>query len=166
VALAEIAAAGHDTRKIRLIERQVGPCLAHPNCRDGQACRVRDDFPALAEAVHEADAVLFAVPVYYWGVPSHFKAFIDRHVHYYGLRKYAARAIGVILVAAEDGIEETELQMRNFLETGGHAGIPWSEVLVLQAYAYARGEARSSAELMSQAAELGRSIVARLGGPG
>ena len=72
----------------------------------------------------------------------------------------------MILVAAEDGLEETELQMRNFLDTGGHAAIPWSEVLVLTAYAYSRGEARGSLELMAQAAELGRSIAARLEGQG
>jgi len=162
-ALGEIAAAGHEVRKYRLAEYRVAPCLAHHGCRDFPRCLVDDDFPSLAENLHEADAVLFALPVYYWGVPAQLKAFIDRHVHYYGRRKYAARAIGLVIVAAEDGIEEAEEQMRNFLETGGHASVPWSQVVVLRTYAYSRGEVRARADLVARASELGRAIAARIG---
>jgi multimeric flavodoxin WrbA len=123
---------------------------------------IQDDFPALAEEAHGADAVIFAVPVYYWGVPAQLKAFIDRHVHYYGRRKYSARAIGLIIIAADDGIEETEQQMLNFFETGGHAAIPWEQVVVLRGYASDRTEATSNPELMGRARDLGRTLAARL----
>lgn len=164
LALAEIEAAGHVVSKRRLGEYLVSPCLAHPECRRSAECLIRDDFPALADEAHQADAVLFAVPVYYWGVPAQFKAFIDRHLHYYGRSKYKARAVGLIVIAGDDGIEETEQQMRNFLETGAHSTVPWPEVLVLHGYASGREEAMGNEDLVERARELGRSVVARLAG--
>lgn len=163
VVLAEVKAAGHDQVKRRLTDYRVEPCVGHTGCRKGPRCVIQDDFPALAEEAMAADAIVFAVPVYYWGVPAQFKAYIDRHVHYYGRRKYAARAIGVILVAADDGIEETEDQMHSFLVKGGHGGIPWSEVSILRGYASGRGEALNNPELVEKACALGRLIAAKLG---
>ncbi len=162
VTLAELSAAGHEVRKVRLCEHKVAPCEAHPGCRKGAGCVIQDDLPALADQAQGADAVVFAIPVYYWGVPAQLKAYIDRHVHYYGRRKYAARAIGVIIIAADDGIEETERQMLNFLQTGGHAAMPWDQVMVLRGYAYERTEAMGNPELVERAGDLGRSIAARL----
>lgn len=162
IALAELAAAGHEINKVRLADHRIVPCEGHTGCRKGPRCVIDDDFGALADQAHEADAVVFAVPVYYWGVPAQLKAYIDRHVHYYGRRKYAARAIGLIVIAADDGIEETEQQMLNFLETGGHAAIPWEQVVVLRGYASERTEAIGNPELTGRARDLGRTLAARL----
>lgn len=162
VTLAEVRAAGHQVRKARLSEYSIAPCAAHPGCRKGPECVIKDDFPALAEEAHGADGLVFAIPVYYWGVPAQLKAFIDRHLHYYGRRKYTARAIGLIIIAADDGIAETEQQMLNFLQTGGHAAIPWAQVLVLKGYAYDRTEAMGNPELVERAKDLGRTLAARL----
>ncbi len=162
VVLAELKAAGHDVVKQRLTEHKVEPCGGHSGCRKLPQCIIEDDFPALSEGAMAADVVVFAIPVYYWGVPAQFKAFIDRHVHYYSRRKYAARAIGLIVVAGDDGIEETLDQMHSFLCKGGHGALPWSEVNILQAYASERGEALANPELVEKARSLGRRIAGKL----
>jgi multimeric flavodoxin WrbA len=162
IALAELRAEGHEVTKRLLLDHPIAPCLAHPGCREGASCVIQDDFAALAEQAMTADAVLFAVPVYYWGVPAQFKAYIDRHVHYYGRRKYTARAIGLIVVAADDGIEETEGQLHSFLSKGAHAALPWSEVTILRAYAYDRGEALANPDLVERARAFGRQLAAQL----
>jgi multimeric flavodoxin WrbA len=162
LALAEIAGEGTAVVKHRIAKLDIRPCVAHPGCRERDDCLLTDDFAAVAESAMEADAVIFAVPVYYWGVPAQFKAFIDRHVHYYGLRKYQARAIGLIVIAGDDGLEEAEDQMHSFLVKGGHGGIAWDDVLIVRGYANARGEAVKLPELAEAACSLGREIRQRL----
>jgi multimeric flavodoxin WrbA len=162
LALAEIRAAGHDVVKRELTAYRILPCVAHDGCRKMPACPQPDDFVALADEGMAADAVLFAIPVYYWGVPAQFKAYIDRHVHYYGRRKYKARAIGLIIVAADDGIKETEDQMHSFLTKGGHGAIPWNEVRILRAFAAGRDEALQNPELIEQASNFGRRLAQSL----
>lgn len=161
--LAEVKAAGHQVVKRELTNYRIEPCIAHDGCRKLPSCPQADDFATLAEEAMEADAVLFAIPVYYWGVPSPFKAYIDRHVRYYGRRKYKARAIGLIIVAADDGIEEAEDQMHSFFIKGGHASIPWTEVRRLRAFAAVRAEALQNLELVEQARAFGRTLAAALG---
>lgn len=162
IALAELRARGHEVTKRLLTDYSIAPCLAHSGCRKGPRCVIDDDFASLAEEAMDADAVLFAVPVYYWGVPAQFKAYIDRHVHYYGRRKYTARAIGLIIVAADDGIEETQDQMHSFLSKGAHAALPWSEVTILQAFAYDRGEALANPDLVDKARAFGLKLAGQL----
>jgi multimeric flavodoxin WrbA len=161
-ALATIADAGVEVIKHRLADLDVRPCVAHPKCRELRRCPHPDDFASLAEAAMDADLVIFAVPVYYWGVPAQFKAYIDRHIHYYGLRKYRARAIGLIIVAHNDGIQEAEDQMHSFLIKGGHAGIAWSDVQILRAYAAGPGEAANNPELVEAAHNLGKTLLNQL----
>jgi len=161
-ALETIAGAGVEVAKHRLADLDIRPCVAHAKCRELRRCPHPDDFAAIAEAAMDADLVLFAVPVYYWGVPAQFKAYIDRHIHYYGLRKYRARAIGLIIVAHSDGVEEAEDQMHSFLIKGGHAGIAWSDVRILRAYAGEPGEAAGNRELIEAAHSFGRALLDQL----
>ena len=162
LALAEVAGNGTTIVKHQIAKLNIQPCVAHPGCRDRADCLLTDDFAAVAESAMDADAVIFAVPVYYWGVPAQLKAFIDRHVHYYGLRQYAARAIGLIVIAGDDGLEETEDQMHSLLIKGGHAAVPWDDVLIVRGYANERGEALKQPELTEAARSLGREIRQRL----
>ncbi len=162
IVIAELATAGHETTKVRLVEHQVAPCLGHEGCRSGPQCQIDDDFADIAEAAMAADVLLIAIPVYYWGVSAQLKAYIDRHVHYYNQRRYQARAIGVIIVAADDGIEETEDQVHSFLSKGGHAEIPWEQIDRLHGYAYGRTEAQNNPELVERARGLARGLLCRL----
>lgn len=161
-AIATLVAGGVPVTKYRLAELDVRPCVAHANCRELRRCPHPDHFAAVAEEAMEADVVLFAIPVYYWGVPAQFKAYIDRHLHYYGLRRYRARAIGIVIVAHNDGLDEAAEQMHSFLSKGGHAALPWAEVDTLKVYAAGPGEAARDRDLIEAARSLGSGLLLRL----
>ncbi len=70
----------HDT--VRLAETEVGDCIHCNWCLRKQAgerrCKVDDGMTAIYPRVEEADALIFAAPVYFGRLPGHIAAFIDR----------------------------------------------------------------------------------------
>lgn len=78
---AEFKRRGHGVRRIHVARKRVEGCLGCNKCRevpDRIACVRRDDGAAILQDMIDADAVLFATPVYYWGMTAQLKALVDR----------------------------------------------------------------------------------------
>ena len=72
-------AAGHSVRFILLAEKRIGFCRACDACmRNGGACIQKDDMADILGAFQQADVVVLATPVYFYGVSAQMKACIDR----------------------------------------------------------------------------------------
>ena len=57
----------------------IGGCHACMTCyKSGKACSFDDDFNKIAPAILEADAVVYAMPVYWYSIPAQIKGVIDR----------------------------------------------------------------------------------------
>lgn len=71
--------AGHSVRFIPLAEKRIGFCRACDVCmRNGEACIQKDDMENILCAFQQADVVVLATPVYFYGVSAQMKACIDR----------------------------------------------------------------------------------------
>ena len=71
--------AGHSVRFIPLAEKRIGFCRACDACmRNGGACIQKDDMADILGAFQQADVVVLATPVYFYGVSAQMKACIDR----------------------------------------------------------------------------------------
>ena len=71
--------AGHTVEKIETASLDVKGCRACDGCyRGGRACFFDDDFNGIARAVLEADAVVFATPLYWFSFPAQIKNVIDK----------------------------------------------------------------------------------------
>lgn len=71
--------AGHNVRFIPLAEKRIGFCRACDVCmRNGGACIQKDDMEDILCAFQQADVVVLATPVYFYGVSTQMKACIDR----------------------------------------------------------------------------------------
>lgn len=72
-------AKGHIVTRFDAAMRNVGGCHACETCfKTGKACSFDDDFNAIAPAILEADAVVFATPVYWYSIPAQIKCVIDK----------------------------------------------------------------------------------------
>lgn len=98
------------------------PCLACDQCNEGD-CVIKDDFEAIMDEVKQADLVIFATPVYFNGVSSMMKTFIDRAQQYYAKPdSFSGKKRDVILVATagakeyEDQFEGVRLNFQFFLQ--------------------------------------------------
>ena len=79
------AKAGAETGMIDLCDFRVTPCTACEGCSFTGICVYEDDVPALVERMKEADAIVFASPVYIDNVSGQMKVFFDRladAIHY------------------------------------------------------------------------------------
>ncbi|UCB50556.1 MAG: flavodoxin family protein [Deltaproteobacteria bacterium] len=73
---------GHDIYKINIVESDVKGCLGCRSCEkvtDYPGCVQKDDAMAIFDRMIEADAVVYASPLFCWGFTSQIKALIDRH---------------------------------------------------------------------------------------
>ncbi|NDV27637.1 flavodoxin family protein [Desulfovibrio sp. JC010] len=78
---AELKAMGHEAESVYLNDKELKGCMACMKCKEKPeeiGCVLKDDIPAILEQMVQADAVVFASPLYFWGVSAQLKAVIDR----------------------------------------------------------------------------------------
>ena len=77
----EFHALNHEVEVIRLVSKNINGCLACAKCKEKPneiGCIQKDDAPAILEKMVTAELVIFASPLYFWGVTAQMKALIDR----------------------------------------------------------------------------------------
>lgn len=72
--------AGYDIKCLNVTSKNIKGCIACNSCRNSSTtCRLDDDFAKeIAPFLEEADAIVFATPLYWFGFPSQIKAVIDK----------------------------------------------------------------------------------------
>lgn len=77
----ELKSSGHDFESIYMNSKNIHGCLACAKCKDAPdsiGCVQKDDAIEILEKMVKADLVIFATPLYFWGVTAQLKAIIDR----------------------------------------------------------------------------------------
>jgi multimeric flavodoxin WrbA len=70
--------AGAEVEKVLVSKLRISPCLEiYACCKDGD-CAIKDDMQVLYKKLLEADHVILASPIFFYGVTSQAKAVIDR----------------------------------------------------------------------------------------
>jgi multimeric flavodoxin WrbA len=71
---------GAETQVINAADLTVAGCIACDGCKadEEQGCVVDDDMQRIYEQVRDSDVIVFASPVYFYGVSSWLKAVVDR----------------------------------------------------------------------------------------
>ena len=70
---------GHTVTLVRLMEKRIGFCRACDGCmRNGGTCVLSDDMAEILKLFQEADVLVLATPVYFYGISAQMKTFIDR----------------------------------------------------------------------------------------
>lgn len=71
-------AADIEVTQIDAAGKEIIPCKACNACGCMSRCIFADDSPEINAAVEEADAIIFATPVYWWGITAQLKLVIDK----------------------------------------------------------------------------------------
>lgn len=70
---------GHMVTLVRLMEKIIGFCRACDGCmRNGGTCVLNNDMAEVLKLFQEADVIVLATPVYFYGISAQMKTFIDR----------------------------------------------------------------------------------------
>jgi multimeric flavodoxin WrbA len=70
--------AGAEIEKVLVSRLKISPCLEIYACLKDGNCAIRDDMQALYDKLVEADHIVFASPIFFYGVTGQAKALIDR----------------------------------------------------------------------------------------
>ena len=70
--------AGHSIERFDAAFKKVHPCIACNSCVMDGPCVFKDDFEFVRKHIVDADCVVFATPMYYFGISAQLKAVIDR----------------------------------------------------------------------------------------
>jgi multimeric flavodoxin WrbA len=77
-ALEGAEAAGAKVEKVLVSKLKISPCLEIYACRKDGNCAIKDDMQLLYEKLMETDHIIFASPIFFYGITSQAKAIIDR----------------------------------------------------------------------------------------
>lgn len=96
--------AGHTVTRFDAAFMKLGGCRACETCfSTGKACSSDDDFNTIAPAILDADGLVFAMPVYWYSIPSQIKAVIDRiYSLVVGGKDIAGKQVGLIACCEEE----------------------------------------------------------------
>lgn len=70
--------AGHEIVRFDAAQKDVHPCIACNSCGMNGPCVFKDDFEFVRKHIADADMVVFATPMYYFGFSAQLKTVIDR----------------------------------------------------------------------------------------
>jgi len=70
--------AGAEVEKVLVFKLKISPCLEIYACRKDGNCSIKDDMQLLYKKLLEADHIIFASPIFFYGVTSQAKAVVDR----------------------------------------------------------------------------------------
>jgi multimeric flavodoxin WrbA len=110
----ELRAAGSEVERVVLVEHEIKGCLGCYACKRNDkspGCVQKDDAVAIFTRMMEADAIVYASPLYCWDFTAQMKSFIDRHiclVKEFGTPDHKSALRGkrtALLVTCEDAIE-------------------------------------------------------------
>lgn len=93
--------AGNTVEKINIRDIELKFCIGCLSCQRTGKCVLRDDMNALYDTVQRADILVFATPVYYYGMTGQLKTFLDRLNPLFS-KDNSFKDIYVLMSAAED----------------------------------------------------------------
>ena len=93
--------AGNQVAKINLYDKTIGFCKGCLTCQSTQRCIINDDASTIAQRMLTADVIVFATPIYYYGMCGQMKTLLDRANPLYSA-DYRFRDIYLLAAAAEE----------------------------------------------------------------
>ena len=99
------ADAGHKVEHIRLSGKNMECCRGCFTCQKTMKCVIQDDVSDILQRMKSADVVVFATPIYFYGMCGTMKTFLDRTYPLFP-GEYRFRDI-YLLTAAGENLETT-----------------------------------------------------------
>ena len=92
-ALEGAAEAGAEVEKVLISKLKITPCLEIYACLKDGNCSIKDDMRELYDKLVEADHVILASPIFFYGITAQAKALVDRSQALW-VRKHVLKTLG------------------------------------------------------------------------
>ncbi len=105
--------AGNEVELISLHDKNIAFCRGCLACQRTKRCAVPDDADIIREKMLRADVLVFATPVYYYGISGQLKTLLDRCNPLYS-SDYKFRDVYLLFAAAENSEEAEKRTLDSF----------------------------------------------------
>lgn len=146
---------GHEVVRFDCAFKNVHPCVACGKCGMNGACVFQDDFNFVKQNIVDADFVVFASPMYYFGISAQLKTVIDRFYSANGAISKPKKAV-LILAYADTSDSTATPVLSHYKHTIGYLG--WEDFAKVIAKGVWQAGSVDSTPYIKQAYELGKSI--------
>jgi multimeric flavodoxin WrbA len=156
---------GAEVEKIMVDKLKIAPCREYHGCLKDGNCVIRDDMDKIYPKLLDADRLIVASPIFFYGLTSQIKALIDRCQALW-VRKYvpgqglpsSARTGAFIAVGATRGeklFDGSILTVKYFFQA---IGVSYVDELLIRGVDK-KGEIKKHPTALSAAFELGRKLA-------
>ena len=112
-----------EIEEVNANDLSVSPCIACDVCGSNSQCVFDDDTNDVVNAVVAADVIVFATPVYWWGMTAQMKLIIDKFYSQSQNLHDLKKKVGVIIIGeATQEDPQYELITRQFRCIGDYLG--------------------------------------------
>ena len=147
---------GHEVFRFDCAFKQVEPCRACNRCGMNGTCIYNDDFLELRPKLIAADMVVFATPMYYFGVSAQMKRVVDRFYAINGQIKGHYKKTAYLMTYADTDPKEAEAMLLHYRTLMNYLG--WESVgEVVASGVWTAGSVRNT-RYPEQAYQLGKSL--------
>lgn len=147
---------GHDVFRFDCAFKQVEPCRACNRCGMDGPCVFNDDFQELRSHLIDADMVVFATPMYYFGISAPMKRVIDRFYAINGQIKGVSKKAVFLMTYADTSRKEAKPMLVHYHTLMDYLG--WTSVgEVVASGVWTAGSVRNT-DYPQQAYQLGKSL--------
>ena len=158
--------AGAEVEKVLVSKLKISPCLEIYACLKDGTCAIKDDMQLLYKKLLEADHIIFASPIFFYGITSQAKAVIDRcqalwvrrHVLGMGKEDNRVRRGAFVSVGATQGkklFDGAVLTVKYFFDA---VGVKYSGDLLVRGVDK-KGQIEEHPAALEDAFRLGRELV-------
>jgi len=155
---------GAEVDKLTVDKLNIAPCREYNGCMKDGHCVIRDDMDSIYPTLLDADVVIVASPMFFYGVTSQLKALIDRCQALWA-RKYVlkqrppdmGRKGAFIAVGATQGknlFEGSILTVKYFFQS---VGVEYADELLIRGVDK-KGEIKQRPTALPSAFDLGRRL--------
>lgn len=148
--------AGHEVFRFDCARHNVAGCIACNACGMNGDCVLQDDFAELRPHLIEADMVVFATPMYYFGFSAQLKAVIDRFYAINGKIKGSKKLSALLMAYADTNPEEAKPMTAHYKTLLDYLG--WEDRGMVIAPGMWPAGAVQNTQYSQQAYDLGKSL--------
>ena len=146
---------GHNIIRFDAATSNVHPCIACNKCGMNGECVYKDDFEIVKKNIIDADVVVFATPMYYFGISAQMKTVIDR---FYAINEqiHVPKKSVLIMTYADTSAKEAKPIINHYETLLNYLG--WSDAGQIIASGLWPAGAVNGTEYINQAYNLGKSF--------
>lgn len=108
--------AGVKINLVNLRKKNISDCNGCYFCYKSNKCAIKDDMKEIYNRINKSELIIFASPIYWWGVTGIMKIFIDRLYFYYSSHNKSLISGKKAIVIAPMNMNQDNYNTKIFIE--------------------------------------------------